>query len=146
MAAAGVSALLIAYPAAYDVIRYAGAAYLAWLGIQTWRSANDSLGHGKAAMTVQGAIRRGFLTNILNPKTALFIFAFIPQFTDPSLGPVWQQILALGGLFIAQGFLFVLALAYAAGALSNALRSHARAFARLSSLMFGGLALRLAID
>ena len=144
-AAAGVSALLLAYPAAYDAIRYLGAAYLMYLAVQAWRS-GDALGQGRAAPSAKSAVWRGFVTNVLNPKTALFIFAFIPQFTDPALGPVWKQILLLGAIFQINGFLFVLCLGAAAGVLAGSLRRHARSLSRLSSLMFGGLALRIALD
>ena len=142
MAAAGLSALLIAYPAAYDVIRYAGAAYLAWLAIQAWRAAGE-LGEGRAAQSVWRAVRRGFVTNVLNPKTALFIFAFIPQFTDPALGAVGLQILVLGAIFLVVGFAFSLSLGAAAGLFAHVLKARAKLLGRVSSVMFGGLAARL---
>ena len=144
-AAAGVSALLVATPLAYDAIRYLGAAYLVYLAVQAWRSAHR-LEDGIAAPSARAAIARGFITNVLNPKTALFIFAFIPQFTDPAIGPLWQQILLLGAIFLINGFLFVLCLGAAAGALSTTLRAHARSLKRLSAVMFAGLALRIATD
>ncbi|MEM6636974.1 MAG: LysE family translocator [Pseudomonadota bacterium] len=144
-AAAGVSALLLAYPAAYDAVRFAGAAYLAYLAVQAWRSAG-ALAEGRSAPSARSAIWRGFITNLLNPKTALFIFAFIPQFTDPTIGPIWAQILILGAIFQINGCVFALCLGAAAGALSGWLRAHARTLTRISSLMFGGLALRIAID
>ncbi len=142
-AAAGVSALLLAYPAAYDAVRYAGAAYLLFLAVQMWRS-SDALEDGKPAISARRAVWRGFVTNVLNPKTALFIFAFIPQFTDPAIGPIWQQILILGTIFMLNGFLFVMCLGAAAGALFGLLRQHMRILTKVSSLMFGGLALRIA--
>ncbi|MEM7597544.1 MAG: LysE family translocator [Pseudomonadota bacterium] len=145
MAAAGLSALLIAFPLAYDVIRYAGAAYLIYLAIQAWRSSGE-IGQGKAAPSLSSAIRRGFITNVLNPKTALFIFAFIPQFTDPAIGPIWMQVLFLGGVFMAFGFAFALSLGALAGAFSNALKARARLLNRLSAVMFAGLAARLVWD
>lgn len=142
MAAAGASALLIAWPLAYDVIRYAGAAYLIWMAVQAWRLSGH-LGKGRAASSAARAIRRGFLTNVLNPKTALFIFAFIPQFTNPAIGPVWMQILLLGAIFLIVGFAFSLSLGAAAGAFAHLLRARARLLSRLSAVMFGGLAARL---
>jgi len=144
-AAAGVSALLITYPVAYDAVRYVGAAYLLYLAVQAWRSTSE-LGQGRAAPTAKSAMWRGFVTNVLNPKTALFIFAFIPQFTDPAIGPVWKQILILGIIFNINGLIFAISLGTLAGALSNILRAHSRTLTRLSSLMFGGLALRIAFD
>lgn len=145
MAAAGLSALLITFPLAYDAIRYAGAAYLLYLAWQAWRSSAE-LGQGRAAPSIWAAIRRGFTTNTLNPKTALFIFAFIPQFTDPMIGPIWMQILFLGGVFMIVGFAFALSLGALAGAFSHALKSRARLLGRISAVMFTGLAARLIWD
>jgi threonine/homoserine/homoserine lactone efflux protein len=145
MAAAGVSALLQTYPAAYDAVRFCGAAYLLYLAVQAWRSAGP-LATGDAAPSAKAAIARGFLTNVFNPKTALFIFAFIPQFTNPEIGPLWPQILILGAIFMGNGFLFSLCLGASAGALSNLLRRHARRLTQISSVMLGALALRIALD
>ncbi len=145
MAAAGLSTLLLAYPGAYDLIRCAGAAYLAWLAIQAWR-ADNKLGRPGAALAPRAAIWRGFLTNILNPKVALFVLAFIPQFTDPAIGPIWQQILVLGAIFQIFGFAFMLALGAAAGAFANALKTRVGALNKITSILFGGLAARLIID
>ena len=142
MAAAGLSALLLAWPLAYDAIRYAGAAYLLWLAVGAWRSTGD-LVEGRAPASAWRALRRGFVTNVLNPKTALFIFAFIPQFTDPSIGPIWMQILILGTIFLGFGLVFALCLGAAAGAFANKLRAKARVLSRISAVMFSGLAARL---
>ena len=145
LAAAGVSALLMASPLAYDAIRYAGAAYLLVLAVQAWRSLG-ALEEGRAATGIWRAVRRGFMTNVLNPKTALFIFAFIPQFTNPAIGPVWMQILILGAIFLIVGFAFSLTLGAAAGMLAHVLRAKSRLLSRISALMFGGLAARLVVD
>jgi len=144
-AAAGVSAFLLAVPAAYDVIRFAGAAYLLWLAVQMWRASGD-LAEGRAAPGVRAAIRRGFITNVLNPKTALFIFAFIPQFTDPAIGPVWVQILILGAIFTFNGFIFAMCLGAAAGLFADLLRARVRILNKLTAILFGGLAARLILD
>lgn len=143
LAAAGLSTLLIAWPLAYDIIRYAGAAYLVWLAWQAWRS-DGILHEGRAVRHVTRALRRGFLTNVLNPKTALFIFAFIPQFTDPAIGPLWMQIVVLGAIFLSVGLVFSLCLGAAAGMFAHVLRARAGLLSRLSAIMFGGLAARLA--
>ena len=145
LAAAGVSALLLAYPASYDAIRYVGAAYLLWLAVQAWRD-RGALGQGHAASGIGRAIRRGFVTNVLNPKTALFIFAFIPQFTDASVGHLWLQILILGAIFTLNGFLFSLALGALAGVFAKALRAKVTILNKITAILFGGLAARLIID
>ena len=144
-AAAGLSALLLAYPGAYQVIRLVGVVYLLWLAWQAWTAADD-LGTGRAALSLRSAIRRGFLTNVLNPKTALFIFAFIPQFTQPGNGPIWAQTLVLGAIFLINGFAFSLTLGALAGMMSDILCARVRAMNKISAILFGGLAARLIID
>ena len=144
-AAAGVSALLLAHPAVYDAIRIGGAAYLAWMALQAWRSDSAS-GRGRAAPFAAQALRRGFVTNLLNPKTALFIFAFLPQFIDPQNGPIWAQILVLGAVFLANGFVFVMCLGAASGYFVGALRVRVGFLNKLTAILFGGLAARLIID
>ena len=84
------------------------------------------------------------MTNLLNPKVALFILAFLPQFADPARGPVWSQLLALGLVFAVTGFLITAAYGAAGGALSQSLVRHGRAMNRIAALVFGGLAVRLA--
>jgi threonine/homoserine/homoserine lactone efflux protein len=145
LAAAGISALLLAYPASYHVIKYVGAAYLVYLAVQAWRSSGD-IGKGTAAPSAITAIKRGFLTNVLNPKTMLFIFAFIPQFTDPAIGPIWIQILILGAIFQFFGLLFIIALGFAAGIFADALRTRVRILNKITAIVFGGLAAKLVID
>src|SRR5262245_49563145 len=84
-AALGLSAVMVTVPAAFDVVRYAGAAYLVWLGINALRAASGPLAFRALTHTSRAAIfRQGALTNILNPKVALFFLAFLPQFTDPA--------------------------------------------------------------
>ena len=145
LAAAGVSAVILAYPASYAAIKYLGAAYLAYLAVQAWRNTGN-IGTGTAAPSINTAIKRGFLTNVLNPKTMLFIFAFIPQFTDPAIGPIWMQILILGAIFQFFGFLFVMVLGMAAGLFANALRTRVKILNKISAIVFGGLAAKLVID
>ncbi|MEJ2000255.1 MAG: LysE family translocator, partial [Maritimibacter sp.] len=102
LAAAGLAALLAAAPTLFTTLRYLGAAYLLYLAVKAWRAGPAEPRTGAAKLTQ--AIRRGFLTNALNPKVALFILAFLPQFTSPATGPVWLQILVLGALFSTTGF------------------------------------------
>ncbi|ETW13663.1 lysine exporter protein LysE/YggA [Roseivivax marinus] len=143
LTAAGVAALLRATPAAFDALRYAGAAYLVVLAVRAWRADPSPTGDGGAA-TLGRAVLRGALTNVLNPKVALFILAFLPQFADPARGPVWTQLLALGGLFAATGFAVTGLYGAAGGALRSWLASRARLLNRISAAVFAGLAARLA--
>lgn len=145
LAALGLAALFITYPAAYDAVRFAGAAYLAWLAYASWTARHDSPEvEGRAS--VLRAFRRGFLTNILNPKVALFVVAFLPQFADPGIGPVWQQILWLGLFLAAGGVITDGVIGFFSGAVAGRLRRGTGLMNKISAIVFGGLAARLVID
>lgn len=141
LAALGLSALLMASPLAYDAVRWAGAAYLLFLAVKAWRAGPPEARRGAAQL--RRAVGRGFLTNVLNPKTALFIFALLPQFTAPDAGTVWAQILVLGGLFAVTGFFITAGYGVAAGALGRRLIRHAKLMNRISAGVYLLLALRL---
>ncbi|MAM62478.1 LysE family translocator [Maritimibacter sp. UBA3975] len=143
LAAAGLSALLAAFPLAYDAVRYAGAAYLLWLAWKSWRAGAAQGGEG--ARRLGRAVWRGFVTNALNPKVALFILALLPQFTAPEAGPLWAQILALGALFAATGFFITAGYGVAAGVAGAKLTRHARLLNRVSAAVYAALALRLVL-
>lgn len=94
-AALGLSAILAASAVAFHTVKYAGAAYLIWLGIRMIRTRNAEmtmLARGPS----NGAFRQGILTELLNPKTALFFLSFIPQFVAPAHGHVFLQFAVLG--------------------------------------------------
>jgi threonine/homoserine/homoserine lactone efflux protein len=99
-AALGVSAILAASAVAFHTVKYAGAAYLVWLGIRMVRSRNVEMAAAPSA-PAQGAFRQGVFTEILNPKTALFFLSFIPQFVAPERGHVFFQFVALGTLSVS---------------------------------------------
>ena len=144
-AAAGLSALLFAHPAAYDLIRICGAAYLAWMAVQVWRR-SSTVARARSFPDVRQAARRGFFINVSNPKTALFIFAFIPQFTDPTIGQIWVQILILGAIFLLNGAVFTLCLGVGSGYFAAALGRRVGVLNKISAILLGGLAARLIID
>lgn len=144
-AAAGLSALLFAHPAAYDLIGICGAAYLAWMAVQVWRR-SSTVARARSCPDVRQAARRGFFINVSNPKTALFIFAFIPQFTDPTIGPIWVQILILGAIFLLNGAVFTLCLGVGSGYFAAALGRRVGVLNKISAILLGGLAARLIID
>lgn len=114
-AAAGLSAILVRSAVAFQVVKYAGAAYLVVLGVRRLAGRNaagdadhaDGAGGPVEAAAGDAPVRRlfwrGALVNVLNPKTALFFLAFLPQFVDPGRGSVAGQALALGAAFIALG-------------------------------------------
>ena len=102
---AGVSALLAASATAFAIVKYAGAAYLVWLGIGIWRGGGRiEFSAGGAAMPVAAIYRQTILMNLLNPKVALFFLAFLPQFADPAAGPLAPQLALLGFLFMVVSF------------------------------------------
>jgi threonine/homoserine/homoserine lactone efflux protein len=99
-AALGISAILAASAVAFHTVKYAGAAYLVWLGIRMIRSRNAELLVSASQPSSSGAFRQGILTEVLNPKTALFFLSFIPQFIAPGRGHVFLQFLVLGALSV----------------------------------------------
>ena len=97
----GLSAILLSSALAYEAVRWAGAAYLIYLGIRSLFSRSDSEPSNVSVATlnnrpVDRAFRRGFLVNVLNPKVAITFMAFMPQFVHPEKGQVWLQFLILG--------------------------------------------------
>ncbi|MBV9573194.1 MAG: LysE family translocator, partial [Acidobacteriales bacterium] len=123
LAAAGVAALLHSYPLAFNVIRYAGAAYLVYLGARMLASRTPHLSADKTPDASLGKIfSQGVITNVLNSKVALFFLAFLPQFLNTNGYSVGLQIVCLGMIFNIGGTLVNLAVAYAGGSLGNLLR------------------------
>jgi threonine/homoserine/homoserine lactone efflux protein len=95
-AAFGLSALLAAIPLAFEVVKWAGAIYLAWLAIQMWRASDEPEATVAAPHSTPRAMyRQGLLTAVLNPKVAVFQLALFPQFVDPARGSVLLQSLVL---------------------------------------------------
>ena len=100
-AALGLSAILVQSATAFTLVKYAGAAYLIVLGIRKLRERNGLLDVEAPRRTRHAVIfRQGVIVNILNPKTALFFFAFLPQFVNVSRGSVGAQVLLLGAIFL----------------------------------------------
>jgi threonine/homoserine/homoserine lactone efflux protein len=98
-AALGISAILAASAVAFHTVKYAGAAYLVWLGIRMIRTSSAEL-TVETLPPSQGAFRQGIFTEALNPKTALFFLSFIPQFIAPERGHVFLQFVVLGALSV----------------------------------------------
>jgi threonine/homoserine/homoserine lactone efflux protein len=123
----GLSALLASSAIAFQFVKYVGAAYLIFLGIRVLRGGDSGI---LEAATGQPDLRnifsQGVLVNLLNPKTALFFLAFLPQFVDPARGHATLQIFQLGVLFALLGWLSDSVWALLAGTLSNHLRASPR--------------------
>jgi threonine/homoserine/homoserine lactone efflux protein len=151
-AALGLSALLATVPAAYDAIRWAGAAYLAWLAWQTWRAPDTATPVANAATApapMARLYRDGVVTGILNPKVALFQLALFPQFVDPAHGSVLGQSLALGATQLATVSSFDACCVLAATGVRTWLAARpgfARGSKRVLAGIFAALAVRLAVE
>ena len=126
-AAIGLSSILVSSAAAFDAVKYAGAAYLICMGLWTIVRRRDE---ERAGPSSERRLRRrfgqGVIVNVLNPKTALFFFAFLPQFIDPERGTAALQIAVLGLLFVAIAVVSDSVWALAAGTASERLRGNRR--------------------
>ncbi|XUW92418.1 LysE family translocator [Burkholderia sp. M6-3] len=165
LSACGAAALLRNAPWLYDVVRYGGAVYLAWIGIQIFRSPMFALPEGGAAgveanrstdavatagmRQLRAAFVKGLLTNLLNPKALLFCSVLLPQFVRPEAGPVALQMIELGSVLLAVGFCFDLTYAIGAARIAGWMRAHplAQTLQRWTfSAALIGFALRLSLD
>lgn len=149
-AAAGLSALLVSSATAFSLVKYAGAAYLIGVGVRRLLLAPvDAAAPDRPPTSARGALAQGVAVNVLNPKTALFFLAFLPQFVDPSRGPVALQVVVLGLVFVALGLMSDSAYAVAAASLAGRIRrrglSLARRGQRASGLVFVGLGVMAAL-
>jgi threonine/homoserine/homoserine lactone efflux protein len=111
LAGLGLATLFISAPWTFDAVRYAGAAYLTWIGLQLLRAPTEPLPEAPDGTVLRKAShrlawRRGLLTNLLNPKSLLFCSVLLPQFVHPDRGPVLLQFALLGTLLVAIGLLF----------------------------------------
>jgi threonine/homoserine/homoserine lactone efflux protein len=147
-AALGLSALLVSSAAAYDTVRWLGAAYLVWLGVRRLLARDEPPGPGADLHPSRRGLGRifaqGVVVNVLNPKTALFFFAFLPQFVDPSRGSVPFQVVVLGVAFVLLGLVSDGAYAVAASSGARWLRRRP-GVARTSRLLSGGVLISLGV-
>lgn len=146
--AVGLAALFRAAPALFDLVRVLGACYLVLLGIRALRHRNDAIGAQAAEAGRGRAYWRGLLTNLLNPKMALFSIAFLPQFVDPRTGAVAFQFFVLGTIFVTFEIVVDGTVGFMAGRLSNFLESR-RARRNLNvtaGSVYLGLAARVAMQ
>jgi threonine/homoserine/homoserine lactone efflux protein len=148
-AALGLSAVLAASALAFSVVKYAGAAYLVWLGLKKifGRIEAPDLNVILQDRRYARLFRDGFIVNLLNPKTALFFLAFLPQFVEASRGHVAMQIAFLGLLFTLLGFITDGCYTLAAGTAGNWLkrsRGYTAVERYVSGILFIGLGLTAA--
>jgi threonine/homoserine/homoserine lactone efflux protein len=144
-ATVGLSALLVSSALAFGVVKYLGAAYLVYLGIQRIRR-KESFAPTEAVVHVplRRVFVQGIVVNVLNPKAALFFFAFLPQFVDASRGHVAGQILFLGVLFAVLGITSDSVWAMLSGTVAHRLRGNSR-WVRTERYVSGGMLISLGV-
>lgn len=138
----GLAAIVATSPLIFRVIKWGGVFYLLLLAYQAWTSPAVETARGQ--VSYWNAIKQGAITNMTNPKVALFILALLPQFTDPSIGPIAPQLLTFGLIFTCSGFIITSTYGLLAGLIGDALRTYSRTLNKLSAIILGALALRLA--
>jgi threonine/homoserine/homoserine lactone efflux protein len=147
-AAFGLSAILAASASAFTIVKWLGAIYLVYLGVRMLLQSREATNATPFDRGNHWAIfRAGLLTNVLNPKVALFYLAFLPQFVDPEGFSKIGAFLFLGAIFITTGTCWCLVLVFAASAVSSQLRSSETAaiiINRAAGALFVGLGLKLA--
>ena len=137
-AAAGLSALVVSSAVAFSAVKYAGAAYLVYLGIRRLLARDGPAVAAPPARRLRRVFGEGFVVNMLNPKTALFFLAFLPQFVDPDR-TVWTQVVSFGLAFVALGLVSDSLYALAAGSVGALLRRRRRALRLASGSVLVGL-------
>ena len=149
-AAIGLSALVASSAAAFTVVKFAGAAYLIFLGVRRLVSRDEALPEVKVSgRSDRQLYAQGVVVNVLNPKTAVFFLAFLPQFVDPARGAVTLQFLVLGLVFVAVAVLSDGAYALVAGTAGDWLRGSERVrrwLSRFSGVVFLGLGVTAALS
>lgn len=148
-AVVGLSALIMKFSIAYDIIRYTGTAYLIYLGITSLFNKNKLLAvesrNQKPASSI--LITQGIITNVLNPKVALFFIAFLPQFINPNSEQTWAQLLGLGLWFDVQGCLLLVVIVVSVGK-ANILLKNTSFWSyqkKITGLILIGLGLNMAL-
>ena len=148
-AALGLSAILLSSALAFDIVKYLGAAYLIYLGIRKLLTREESSTDQEVKReSLSQIFWQGFAINILNPKTALFFFAFLPQFVNPAKGNVTTQTLLLGVLFVALAFITDNVYAFVASSLAeklNANKSFQKGQKYFAGLVYIGLGVTTAL-
>ncbi len=147
LAALGLAALYRAAPWTFDLVRLAGAGYLVWLGLQILRAGPlhaRAKGGVARRTTYLASVRRGFLTNLLNPKALLFCSVLLPQFVSAEAGPLAAQFALLGAILVGTGLGFDLVYAATGASLGRRI-ARSPALERLQRGVFAGLLIGFAV-
>jgi threonine/homoserine/homoserine lactone efflux protein len=143
-AAIGLSALIVSSAIAFSVVKYAGAAYLVYLGVRRLLAREVPELAPPRDQPLARFFTQGAVVNVLNPKTALFFLAFLPQFVDPER-TVWTQVVILGLTFVVLGLVSDGAYAVAAGTVGRWVRARRQALRYASGFIFVGLGVSAAL-
>ncbi|HWG32561.1 MAG TPA: LysE family translocator [Gemmatimonadaceae bacterium] len=146
--ALGLAALLAAVPIAYTAVRIGGAIYLMYLGVRAFAKHAPAATRQVARASLATIFRQGAITNILNPKVALFFLAFLPQFVDPARGSAAAQIVVLGLIFDTSGTAVNAIVALGASHAAERVRANSRSadiLRKITGVIFIGLGLRIAL-
>ncbi len=150
MAIIGISAIIAASATLFSLIKYLGALYLIYLGVRAILEKTPAVpGTGAIALSAPKAFRQAVLAEVLNPKTALFFLAFLPQFVNPANGAVMLQLTILGVIFVLLGLLSTVVFAVGAGKLGSFLRRNPTVLkwqGKVVGTIYCGLGLRLALQ
>ncbi len=144
LAGLGLAVLFRTAPWTFDLVRLAGAAYLLWIGVRILQTPASHLlaGPGGEGVPLGGAwwpaMRRGLLTNLLNPKALLFCSVLLPQFVDPAAGPLFAQFTLLGAVLVSVGLAFDACYALAGAGIGRWLGRRPLA-QRIQQWLFGGV-------
>jgi threonine/homoserine/homoserine lactone efflux protein len=148
MAALGISAIFYSSALAFNIVKYAGAAYLLYLAYKTLKE-RSSIHLSQTVDLPAGALfKRGFIMNVLNPKVAMFFLAFLPQFVTPGSEQFALQMMLLGFLFMLQAIFIFCLIGYFAGSIGQFILSRpkvAKYFDWLTAGVFASLGIRLAL-
>ena len=134
----GVSALIVSSAIAFSAVKYVGAAYLVFIGIKKFFEKDETEPEARPPKSGRRVFTQGVIVNVLNPKTALFFLAFLPQFVDPDR-PVWTQTIVLGLCWIVLGVLSDGAYALAGGTIGGFIRRRRRTVRYASGGIYIGL-------
>jgi RhtB (resistance to homoserine/threonine) family protein len=152
LASLGLSIVLARSVALFSVVKYIGALYLVFLGVRTLLSKTSLLEAAEGAPEACDAwkvYRQGLLTNVLNPKVALFFLSFLPQFIDPGAGSDPVPFLVLGLTFFTTGTIWCLVLSFASSLISRKLRENkkiGRLLNKAAGAVFIGLGMKIALE
>jgi threonine/homoserine/homoserine lactone efflux protein len=149
MAAFGLTLIFQTSAFAFLIVKYLGASYLIYLGIKSWKDKNTfSLETSISMMSSYRLFWQGVLSNVVNPKIAIFFLAFLPQFVDKGGSEVTLQLILLGLTFAFLGLIFLLAVGYSSGTIGSWIAQrpqYAQLLGRLSGGILIGLGIRLAV-